>query len=123
MAITPLSDAAAAASATVIHTERSVEGSVLLRQIPRRVADGGAERAAYGRRMSSVTYHHPSRRELLGTLFARLDRVQAASSTLKSLAESRDATAATLGDSLEALQRDLLLAVREAESVEARITR
>jgi hypothetical protein len=73
--------------------------------------------------MSSVTYHHPSRGEMLAGLFARLDRVQAASSTLKSLAESRGTTAATLGDSLEALQRDLLLAVREAESVEARIKR
>jgi hypothetical protein len=73
--------------------------------------------------MTSVTYHHPSRRELLGPLFARLDRVRAAQSSLHSLVESHDTTPAMVAAALEALQRDLLLALREAESVEERVKR
>jgi hypothetical protein len=74
--------------------------------------------------MTSATYyHHPSRREMLGALFARLERVRAAGGSVRSLADAHDATATTLADALESLERDLLLAAREAESVRARIKR
>ncbi|HEX6026426.1 MAG TPA: hypothetical protein VFZ00_30805 [Solirubrobacter sp.] len=73
--------------------------------------------------MSPVSYHHPSRREILGDLFHRLARVDAAGHTIQSLANSPDTTAITLADALESLEHDLLLAAREVESVKARITR
>ena len=73
--------------------------------------------------MTPVTYHHPSRREILTALLNRLSRVEAAGGTLKSLADMNHTDSATLADALESLQRDLLLAAREAEAARARIIR
>jgi hypothetical protein len=73
--------------------------------------------------MTTETSHQPSRREILADLMSRLARVQAAGGTLKSFADSNHTGAATLADALESLQRDLLLAAREAEAARARIVR
>ena len=73
--------------------------------------------------MTTASYHHPSRREILSELLQRLTRVRAASHTIQSLANSQDTTATTLADALESLEHDLLLAAREAESAKARIKR
>ena len=73
--------------------------------------------------MPTVSYHHPSQREILSDLLQRLTRVRAASHTIQSLANSQDTTATTLADALESLEHDLLLAAREAESAKARIKR
>jgi hypothetical protein len=73
--------------------------------------------------MTIATYHHPSRREILADLMTRLQRVEAAGGTLKSLAEMHETSPTMLADALQALEHDLLLACREAESARARIKR
>jgi hypothetical protein len=73
--------------------------------------------------MTSVSYHHPSRREILGDVFHRLSRVRAATHTIQSLANTPDTPATTLADALESLEHDLLLAAREVDAAKARIKR
>lgn len=76
---------------------------------------------AYGRPMITDTYHDPTRRELLAPMGDRLVRVQAAADTVRSLADMRSTSDVLLADALHALERDLLLAAREAGSAAARI--
>ena len=90
---------------------------------PRRLADGGRVRPAYRRSMTAAAYHHPSRREILSDLFARLSRVQAATGTVRALVRAQDSSATTLSDALQALERDLALAARDAETARAALTR
>jgi hypothetical protein len=73
--------------------------------------------------MTIATYHDPSRREILAGLMTRLQRVEAAGGSLKSLAGMHETSATMLTDALEALGRDLLLAMRETESARERIRR
>jgi hypothetical protein len=73
--------------------------------------------------MTTATSHHPSRREILGDLFDRLKRVQAAGGTVHSLADAQDATTLTLCDALKALERDLRLAADQTELALAQIRR
>jgi hypothetical protein len=71
--------------------------------------------------MTHVTYHHPSSREIVSDLFSRLRRVDAAGNTVAALAETHG-TETMLSDSLQALEHDLLMALRAAESARERIT-
>jgi hypothetical protein len=73
--------------------------------------------------MTSVSYHHPSRREILSDLFDRLGRVQAAAGTVRALVRAQDSSSTTLCDALQALERDLTLAAHEAEEARATLTR
>ncbi|HEY6886919.1 MAG TPA: hypothetical protein VI300_04040 [Solirubrobacter sp.] len=73
--------------------------------------------------MTHVTYHHPSSREIVSDLFTRLRRVDAAGNTVAALAETPGTPESMLADSLQALEHDLLLALRAAESARERITR
>ncbi len=98
------------------------ENSVVVRKDACCFPDGGIDRGTYRPGMTTVTRPQPSsRREILADLFDRLKRVQAAGGTVGALAEGRDATADTLRDALHALERDLLLAARQAERARLQI--
>jgi hypothetical protein len=73
--------------------------------------------------MTTAAYHHPSRREILNDLFGRLQRVQAATTTVTALVREPDTSLTTLSDALQALERDLSLAAHDAERARTRLTR
>ena len=73
--------------------------------------------------MPPVTYHHPTSREILAELLSRIERVDAAAETLKSLTTTHGTSAVMLTDALHALERHLTLAVHEAEQARERIRR
>jgi hypothetical protein len=71
--------------------------------------------------MPPVSYHHPTRRELTDDLFDRLRRVTAATGTVAALVRGNDTSTTDLTDALQALERDLLLAMHEAERARNRL--
>ena len=71
--------------------------------------------------MTSPTNHPLSSREILGELFDRLARVQAAAGSLRSLSDMHSTAPAMLADALRGLERDLRLAAGEADSAAARM--
>jgi hypothetical protein len=73
--------------------------------------------------MTTAAYHHPSRREILSELEDRLKRVDAAGQTVASLAGASGTPSTMLGDAIASLERDLTLALREAEAARERIIR
>jgi hypothetical protein len=73
--------------------------------------------------MTSAAYHHPTRREQAGALFDRLARVQAASGSVRSLVGAQDSSSSALAGALLALERDLELALRDAEALREQLTR
>jgi hypothetical protein len=70
--------------------------------------------------MTTASYHVPPRREVLGDLFDRLTRIQAATATVRALVGA-DSTDTTLCDALQALEHDLLLAMRASETARGRL--
>jgi hypothetical protein len=73
--------------------------------------------------MPPVTYHQPTSREIVAELLARVERIDAAAETLKSLTVTRSASPAMLTDALRAIERHLALAVHDAERARERIPR
>ena len=71
--------------------------------------------------MTSPTHHPPSSREILGDLFNRLARVEAAAGSLRSLSDMHSTGPAMLADALQGLERDLRLAAGEADCAAARM--
>jgi hypothetical protein len=73
--------------------------------------------------MSPATEHPPTTREIVADLLGRLERIDAAAETLKSLTTSRSTSPVMLTDALQALERHLTLAIHEAEHARERIRR
>jgi hypothetical protein len=73
--------------------------------------------------MTGATYHHPSRRQQLDELMARLARVHAAGESLRTLVGLNHTSTSTIAAALESLEHELLLAARETDEARALITR
>jgi len=73
--------------------------------------------------MTAAHHHHPCSREQLTELLSRLRRVDAARHTLTALMTTHTTSDVMLADAVQALEHDLALALREAESARERIAR
>jgi hypothetical protein len=95
--------------------------SVISRTRTREVADVKTPASPYRRSMNPATHHQPTNREILAELLDRIERVDAAAETVKSMSENHGASATMLTDGLHALEHHLALAVREAAQARERI--